>query len=325
MLIIKKTGILVILTAFFLIHANAEISRFTISPIIGILYGQSEEIAYKYPEKDLYLSELLWDYKPLFYAGIIADYSKHDPFRQNSFTASSSFKYGFPFRAGILENRDWMNLSQNNITHYSRHDAYSSGAVFADISAGFSWSLRESLVLKTYGEFSYKRLSWSAKDGYLQYPSSGISGSFPAWDNNLPKQEVRGEVIRYTQNWFILAPRFYLKWKLIPSFSIMGNFNYSPLVYCYARDDHLLEPPRSYHDYLFFGHYFNGSAEFAYSPDNNLGFSLNLSYSHISGTRGDSQTGTTLNRKGAGAGYSAFGIGLAFTMRPFGYAQTGKD
>ena len=316
MLIIKKIGILVILNVLVLFHANAEAgtSRFTISPTVGFLYGKADEIAYKYPDRDLYLSELLWDYKPLFYAGLNADYGYRDPFRHNTFAASVSFKFGFPFRTGIMENRDWMNFSHNDATHYSRHDAYSLGAIFADITAGYSWLLNNSFALMAYGDFSYKRLSWSARDGYIQYPSSG---SFSSWEDNIPKQDIKGEVIRYTQNWFILAPGLSLKWKPNHHFSIMGSFDYSPLIYCYAVDEHLVEPARTYFDYLYFGHYLKGGAELTYSPGNNFDFSLKLSYSHISGTRGDSQVGATRSPQGAGAGFSAFDLGLAVKMRPF--------
>ena len=304
MLIIKKIGILVILNALVLINANAEARTniFTISPAIGFIYGHAEEIVYKYPDMNLYYSELLWDLKPLFYAGFEADYGPREPFRQNNFVASISFKYGFPLRTGTMENRDWLAPSHNDLTHYSWHDAYSRGAFLLDVSIGHSWSFSNSLALTACGEFSYKRLSWSGKDGQIQLPPTSY----------IPE----GEVIRYTQNWFILAPGLSLNWKPALLFSIKGNLNYSPLIYCYARDDHWTNN-LTFLDHLFLGHYFKGGGEFVFTPAKNLDFLLDISYTLMTGTRGHTYQNGVRIEKDAGAGYSAFDLGLAVKIQPF--------
>jgi outer membrane protease len=313
---IKKISILVILSVLFLIHAEAETGKmsFSISPAAGFLYGHAEEIVYRYPNRDLYTSELLWDLKPLFYAGLAADLGPANPFRQHGFIASLSFKYGLPLRTGIIENRDWLNHRIDHYTHYSRHEAHSRGAFFAGISAGYSFCLNNFFALGVYSEFSYMRLSWSAWNGYVQHPPFDLFDNYPKWSDSLPKTELSGEVIRYTQNWFILAPGLSLKWKASPYFLLMGNINYSPLIYCFARDDHILRNI-TFLDYLYFGHYLKGSGDFIFYPAKNLDLSLSLSYKSISGTRGDAYVGNTRYRQSAGAGFSALGLGVAARIR----------
>jgi outer membrane protease len=315
MISIKKFVFFVIITALFLVSAGAETRKmsWSISPTLGFLYGHAEELVYKFPDRDLYLSELLWDLKPLFYIGLAADYGPNDPFKHGGFTAALSIKYGLPLKTGVIENRDWVNYEHNYLTHFSTHDLYSRGAFFFDISAGYSWQLSNNLAFLAYGEFTFKHLFWSGWNGYYQYSPGGAFA--PPWNDTLPKVELNGEVIRYIQNWFILAPGFSLNWKPHPLFSFSGSFSYSPLIYCRARDDHLVPPARTFHDYLYFGHYFKGNGELIFSTTENIDLSLNLSYTHISGTRGDTRTSGIIIRQIAGAGYSAFGLGLAARIR----------
>jgi len=283
---------------------------------MGFLHGQAEELVYRFPDRDLLYSELLWDLQPLFYVGLTVDFGPHNPFQHNGLIMSFSFRYGLPLRTGILENRDWLNPRINHYTHYSRHDAFSRGAFFANISAGHSWRLSDSLALRAYGEFSFMRLSWSGRDGFTQYPPFDITGNFPPWSNTIPRNYdgLSGEVIRYSQNWFILAPVVSLKWNPFSNFLFVGSLSYSPLIYCFARDDHILRDI-TFLDYLFFGHYFRGGGEFIFSPTENLAFSLGLSYKLITGTRGDTLIGGNRIRQGAGAGYSALNVALAARVR----------
>jgi outer membrane protease len=121
MISIKKIGVLVSIAAIYLtpVYAETRANRFTILPTVGFLYGHAEEIVYKFPNRDLYYSELLWDLKPLFYVGLTADYCLRDPFQQKGLIVSLSLRYGLPFKTGVLENRDWLNNRTNYFTHYS--------------------------------------------------------------------------------------------------------------------------------------------------------------------------------------------------------------
>jgi outer membrane protease len=327
---IKKISSLVILTAFLLSPAFAEAVNgdsslsmptnsgdvsgsgrygFSLSPYIGILYGHSEEIVYKDPpEQNLYLSELLWDLKPLLYAGLGVDFAPGDSSRKQGFAAALSFKAGLPLKTGIIENRDWIN--ENFITHYSRHDAYSRTTVLLDVSAGYFRRFFDSLALNIYGEISYAHLSWSGANGYTQYPIT-----FP-WDSSFPKTYYSGEVIRYSQNWFIAAPGVSLDWDMNRLFSLKAFFNYSPLIYCADRDDHLVGMKRTFLDYLYFGQYIKAGGGLTLSPSQNTGISLHASYKRITGARGNTfEGGWLLAQDGAGAALKALDLGFAVNFR----------
>lgn len=316
---IKEKGLLVIIailsaTLPLATAAAAEINdkSFSLSVQAGILYGRSEEIVYKYPDSDIYSSELLWDLKPLVYTGLAADFGPRDPYSRNGLAAALSVKVGLPLKTGIMEDRDWLSPANNYITHYSHHDAFSRRAVLADASLGYSWNLAGFLALKAYGEFSYMNFLWSAENGYLQYPADDPSGNYPEWNGGLPKdyESSKGTVIQYGQNWFIFSPGLSLAAKFNRFFSVEGTFNYSPLIYCAGRDDHVKRGV-VFSDYLYYGHYLKGSAAVIFSTGRNIDISLGVAYSYITGPRGDSRTEQFVFDDGAGAAYSALDAGLA--------------
>jgi hypothetical protein len=116
-----------------------------------------------------------------------------------------------------------------------------------------------------------------------------------------------------------LTPGLSIQWKPALLFSFVAGFNYSPLIFCYARDVHLIPPVRIFTDYPTFGHYLKGNGEFVFSTNKNFDLLLRLSYTHISGSRGRSyaQIHSTVSRHnpGAGAGYSALGLEFAARVR----------
>ena len=330
--IIKKIAILV--SIFFLVFSVAQAEAedvhtfgrhsFTLSPLMGFLYGHAEEIVYSAPGSRQLLSELLWDLKPLLYVGLAADFGPRDPFQENGFIAAGSLKFGIPLRSGYHENRDWMNPQHNWLTHFSRHDVYSQNAILLDISAGYSWRLTDSLALSTFAEFSFMHFSWSGEGGFVQYPAPNLSPDFPPWSSDLPKRQLHGKVIRYSQNWFILSPGISLTWKINERFSLGGNFSYTPLIFCIARDDHILRGI-TFWDFVSFGHYINGGGTFVFSARDNLDIVFSLSYRHITGSRGrtyiqDSNGRTETVSDSAGAGFSAMNMGIAARIR-----LTGKN
>jgi outer membrane protease len=156
------------------------------------------------------------------------------------------------------------------------------------------------------------RLSWSGRDGFIQYPPFDFFEDYPPWDASLPKDSegLTGEVIRYTQNWFILAPGFSLKWRITNAFSLLGNFNFTPLIFCSARDDHV-KRNLTFHDYLSFGHYYKASGELFFSPVKKLDLSFRLSYTYITRTRGVTYVDSVRLMENAGAGLSAMDLRLA--------------
>ena len=337
MFTIRKIGILVSIffSFFFLAPAFAEANEgppverhhFSLSPLLGMFYGQAEELVFR-PGSDRLLSELLWDLKPLFYVGLAAEFGPRDPFQDNGFIAAASIKFGLPFRSGNHENRDWLNPQHGRLTHFSQHDVYTQNAILLDISAGYSWRLTDTLALRAHVAFSFMHFSWSGENGFIQYPTN-IAGEIlgttaPPWSSDLPKIPLHGMVIRYSQNWFIFAPGISFTWRGDHRFSMEGSFSYSPLIFCAARDDHLLRRI-TFFDYMSFGHFFNGGGSFVFAARDNLDIAFSVFYRYITGTRGrtyqqNNVTGRTYltTNDGAGAGFSALTVGLAARIRLIG-------
>jgi len=300
----------------------------------GMLVGKSEEIVYKYPNEKQFLSQLYWDLKPLVYLGFGADFGKREPFEENGIIASVSFKFGLPLKTGSHENRDWLNPDNEWQTHYSWHEAYSQNAFHFDMYCGYSFRIDETFSIRFHGDFSFMSYTWSGENGYLQYPtnSSGeyIYETAPKWHKNLKKDYVSGMIIFYTQSWFMISPGISFKARLGPHFRLEGNFNYSPLVFCIGRDDHLFglnsrySKGASYWDVLSMGEYINPGAKLSFLPNQFFDLSLSLSYRYITKIRGRTykrDTGMGNNEAymtsldGGGAGYSAIDIQFMARLR----------
>ena len=321
MTIIRRMSFFVIVAFAFLNPIFAELKikdySFSVSPKVGVIYGQSEEIVYKYPNSRRYESELLWDLKPLFYAGLSADFGPSNPFARHGLISSLSFKAGLPLKTGIMVDHDWMNQNNNYLTHYSRHDAIIKHSFLADASLGYSFRLTSFFSVGVFGEFSFMNFFWSANDGYLQYPESYSSGEYSEWNSSLSEIHLYGKIITYNQNWFILAPGVSLSGQFGRFFSVKGIFNYSPLIYCQDEDNHI-KRNTVFNDFLYYGHYFKGGGTLVFSPSPRFDFNLSFSYSLIKNTRGDAEINGVTYTGIAGTGYSAFDMGLSMRIYFFG-------
>jgi outer membrane protease len=277
---------------------------FSVSPEVGMFWGKAEEILYKAPGSGDYQSRLLWDLKPLVYAGMGVEFGPRDPWTSGGFTAGLSLKHALPFRTGKMEDRDWG--TGGGLTNYSKHDAYSNGSFMAGISGGFSWVFVQRITLRVYGEFSYLRFSLTAEDGYSRYPPEE------------PAAPVFGTGISYTQNWFAFSPGVRFALRISRYFSVSLFVTATPFVYGFCRDDHHIKEMR-YEDYLDWGLFIQEGAGFAFSPRENLEFTLSLGGRHIGRARGDNYyrgTGTvpdtySLAADRAGGGLRALEAGLS--------------
>jgi outer membrane protease len=319
--IIRKIKLLITLAIviFSPVMAKAEDNKYalSLSPLLGVLYGQGEEIVYKYLSQDKFLSQLLWDQKPLLYAGVEAEFGPRSFYEKSGICASFSIKCGLPFKSGIIENRDWDDLYDDDLTHYSRHDAFSKNAILADLSIGYSWRITNRLALGANGAFSFMHFSWSGSDGYYQYAELISYRHYKPWDENIIKTEFKGPVINYTQNWFIVSPGVSLKLRINSLLSLDGNFFYSPLILSVNKDEHLLKE-LSYKDHTYFGHHLKAGASLVFSISERVGLLFNLSYKTIFGSRGDTEVernnNKTRNYGNSGAGYSSLDLALSLKM-----------
>jgi len=287
----------------------------------GAFLGQAEEIVYPSPEyKAAMLSQLLWDIKPVFYYGLSLDFSRARPMEKWGFFAALSLKNGIPGKSGEMEDRDWMSLENDALTHYSVHDNVTNELFFFDASAGLSFPLNE-MLLKTYVTMSYTRFSFSGKYGQGTYARPLLNGKYAPIDDNpdLKSFAEWEKVINYTQNWLTVVPGISLTSYFHP-FYFEFSFAIGPQLFCTGMDEHL-ERNMVFKDYMRGGVFIEPGAHFSFIADKRLEFSLDLSWRYIGGARGETWTGSqigTANLKqegGAGARLSLFNLGLCVKIR----------
>jgi outer membrane protease len=298
---------------------------FTYSASLGLLYGQGEEIVYKNGGGDTYLSELLWDLKPLFYHQSVLDFGKARPLEGPGFWGSFSLRLGIPAFTGIMEDRDWLNPQEDFLTQYSRHDAHTDSLLSTELRAGFSTPVLSRFVFKFFLGVSYMEMNWTGWDGYYQYRLSGTAfdNSRP-WDDSLPRQPVYGPQITYRQRWIAVFPGLSLGASFSRRFSWELSAVISPLVYGAARDVHLRRAVQ-FDDYLsggVFGGFFGESrGDLVFSLARRIDLAFHLTGRLVKGQRGSSTT-TSLSTgdaspssDNAGAGYFFLDAGLSVKMR----------
>jgi outer membrane protease len=297
---------------------------FSLASSFGLLAGYGEEIVYKYAGEETYLSQLLWNMKPLFYYGAALDFSWKNLLGALGFYSTLSLKFGFPGKTGIMEDRDW-NTPEDELSNYSRSDNYTTGALLLDFSLGVSLPLRSFGVLKAYGALAWMNFQWTGRDGYLQYPkdSKGDYLYTVALDDSTPKDPLYGISIIYSQNWLLISPGVALSVPLLTWLKLDASFQISPLIFCVARDDHLLAQ-NEYEDRITGGLYLEPRGDIIFSFRERFELSLYASYRFIKGAHGESwgrETGLEGDgsfyqyTQDTGAAWYALDSGITFKVR----------
>ena len=299
--------------AFFFILANMLIVAFdtqaksnytfSASASTGFLYGQSEEIVYK-PDGDTYLSELLWDVKPLFYWGLALNFAQENPLENFGFFTNLSIKFGIPADTGSITDRDWLPEEDLNahLTNFSTNDNFTQNALLLDFNAGISFPIASRFALKLYASVSFMDFSGKGTDGYQKYES-----------DNWEKKSFKGEVINYKQQWAIFGLGLSAYFPFATYFALNASFAASPLVYCVAHDTHLysnITPGATdgqFYDHVSGGFFLEPQGEFVFSPLKKLSLSLSFSYRLMKGAKG--------GHTDTGAAYSATDTGFSIKMK----------
>lgn len=284
---------------------------FSVAASGGFLYGQSEEIVYKAPNSDAYLSQLLWDMKPLWYAGASLNFSQINPMEKLGFFMDLSLKFGIPSKTGTMEDRDWT-ADDEHLTNFSSHDNYTRGAFILDFSAGLSVPIVSKLLINLYLGFSYMNFSWDSHDGYIEYETG-----------NWEKIPFYGPAISYSQQWriFLLGIQLNIPFK---PFAIALSFQGSagPFIYCADQDEHFSRNLQ-FRDYSSGGVLLEPKGAFTFSLHPKADLSLHIGGRYISGVRGItkerktglSSDGTFVKSGEAGAGYAMLDTGLSVKVR----------
>jgi outer membrane protease len=262
----------------------------------GVMDSTSFEIIYEAANSKRVLSELTWNLKPLWLAGISAEYAPRNPLKRRGYYGKLSFSVGFPVTVGVIEDRDWLLPSQipGVLTHFSSHEnRMAFAALFAETQGGISLPLTRRLMLRPFIGLSYMYFKYEAWNGYLQYPSTPHyphgepMQPYPEWTSNIPKEPFTdGKGITYLQHWLILTPGVELA-AIVSRFSFSFSLSLSPLNFCYSADTHhARNPPFKYTSLIFGGFYFEPKGNIAFRITDHLSLGGSVSFRLIRGSRG---------------------------------------
>jgi outer membrane protease len=295
----------------------------------GILAGQAEEIVYPPPggiySGTAFYSQLLWDMMPVFYYGLALDISRTRPTDTWGFFSTLSLKNGIPGLSGKMEDRDWMSVENSELTHYSIHDNHTNGLFMFDLSAGLSFPVARVLLIKPYVSLSYMHFSFSGQFGEGKYARE-IGGRYSdiyASINDDPiivSYSDREKVINYTQDWLCFSPGVSLAYYFLDYFSAELFVQISPWILCKDLDEHLTTGYQ-FIDIMRGGLLVEPGFHFSFCPVERLELSLEFSWRHIRGTRGETWVGKPIGTADsvmqgeAGAGLSLTDTGLCLKIR----------
>ena len=302
-------------------HCQEEESErkygFSFETQFGFVHGQSLEFVYPTYSKGELLSELRWDMKPVFYYGAEVSFGLADIMSRVGFFSSVSYKIGVPADSGIMEDRDWDSDENADLTHFSSHTNKTRDFYQLDAAVGVSFPVKSYFYIMPFISGSWMHFSFTGRDGYGIYARKRSYNShiyYPI-DDKPDERSYSGEVIRYKQDWFLIAAGFSIGTKLLSPFSFELSFQISPLTYCASVDEHL--PITTYLDFTYLGLFLEPRGSFSFTMER-IEFSLDFAYRYIGRTRGKSYYSKDDDRtwpNDAGAGLSFIDTRLLVKLR----------
>jgi outer membrane protease len=267
--------------------AFGDESPYTVSvtPQFGFLWGQGEEQVYRDSGTDDLISQLLWDSKPLWYAGTSLEFIQRDPLSKPGFFGVFTMKFGIPAETGAMEDRDWQ-TPKGELSNYSHHDANTDSAMILDLAAGFSIPIRRLVTARLSLGLSYMHYAWTAHGGYLRYGRyySSTKTYDPLTESDKPIP-VSGAIISYSQDWLLLP--IGISFDILPGslFSGLIWFNMGPMLKFVGRDNHYLLVNtgnwNQFIDEITGGYSLEPGVEFRFSPSRRLALRLRFSWRSI--------------------------------------------
>jgi len=293
---------------------------FSLCPQFGVFYGGVEELVYPPPDiKADLLSLLLWDVKPVFYYGLLMDFSPVRPMERRGFFSGLSVKCGIPNSSGVMEDRDWMSKENTALTNFSSHDNITKEIFFLDFSAGFSFPFFNALLVKTFVNISYMNFRFRGENGSATYARYLGSGKYALIGDAPNKYSFSGKVISYSQEWFYAAPGISLGFGYKEYFLAELSFMITPLVLCNGLDEHKTTEIQ-FRDKMTGGVMIEPGFRFSVAAAKWLDICFDISWRYISGTRGPSYyrpigIGNYQQEGEAGAGLSILNTALTVKVR----------
>jgi len=267
----------------------------SVTTTTGTLLGWAKEFVYAsgYIE-----SELDWPLLPAFSAGLTLTLGD-----TSGFIASAELQMGIPTRTGTMTDSDFLN-GDGVKTHFSESDGVLESALLVNIQAGWAFQFhvwgRGTVSLEPFLGFEYIRMEWTAQNGYLQYPPE-TSPPYTPWSPSTPQTPVYGTGIIYTQNYAIPTLGLKLLLPVTKAFTIDASFTFSPYLWCWDKDSHLLRQ-LDFYSSMHSGILLEPRLQAAYNVTDHASITLDVLYRHIASLIGDTYI------VGTGAvGYTAIG------------------
>jgi outer membrane protease len=274
---------------------SAQAFPLSITTSTSTLLGWAKEFVYDngYTE-----SELDWPLLPAFSAGLTLSVGETE-----GFLASVDLQVGIPTRTGTMTDSDFLN-GDGVKTHFSASDGVLESALLLNVQAGWAFSFMVfgsgKGFLEPFLGFEYLRMEWTAQNGYLQYPPE-TSYPYTPWSPSTPQTPVYGTGIIYTQNYVIPTGGVKLSLPIVKAFTVVISFTFSPYLWCWDKDSHLLRQ-LDFYSSMHGGILLEPRLEAAYKITDRASLTLDVLYRHISSLIGDTfEVGT------GAVGYSTIG------------------
>jgi outer membrane protease len=280
----------------------------------GFISGGASEFVYDSGYK---MSELDWASRPLVYWGLAVNLDS-----PSGFYTRLALKAGFSGKTGYMTDSDWQNWDGVK-TNFSQSDSYTDQAFMLNFTAGYDFQVSDSLTLGPFFELGYLNFEWSARDGFLQYPSeiypSGVYAPYTPISANTPIVYITGIGIVYQQSCFYPGLGVRAVFRPTDRWRLSAAFVVSPAASMTTTDNHVARS-------LVFSSSMSGglvleprvAAEYQLSRAMKLG--LEVTYLSIQNLTGDltqtDQYGTSYTDPGgSGASFEALEAGIDLAVR----------
>jgi outer membrane protease len=208
----------------------AHAAEFAFATESGVLTGTTNEYVY---EGDKCISRLDWKDSAIPALSFSGQAALFGAFLRLEMTSA------VPAQNGTMEDYDFLVAGSDEPSLYSQHDAYLDKYFDGSVMLGYDLRLSNWRIMPSAG-FAYRNRKWTAADGFLQYPVSGL------WTGDEPKQDLYGPVISYEQAlWF---PVITLKagYTLGKRFLFSASGSLYPVMWGDTIDNHLLRSEQFY-------------------------------------------------------------------------------
>ena len=204
---------------------------FSVSPNFGLSFGSLGEYLYSQYETNLLVSDLQWNFSPLFKFGIKAQYN------YKLFFVEGSFSYFLPTTCGKMYDSDYNKDFKTNLCFFDNKSVF---AIDTSLKASFKIPLKK-IFLTPSIIGTYSANSFVGFNGYGYFGDKEINGGWTEtdvpWDNPNARKAASVSNIEYTRDELFLFLGTEIEYK-IKRFTFCVGIFVSPITYTNVIDFH---------------------------------------------------------------------------------------